>query len=95
MAAYKRIKTLENLRWSSKKVVALSNEKCFSTRGLFFSQEVATVVIFTGKILVFWIGVCLWKVVSYEVGNDNSKELVKKVKADSLELVEVLYHWAR
>lgn len=52
-------------------------------------------VIFTGKILVFWIGVCLWKVVSYEVGNDNSKELAKKVKADSLELVEVLYHWAR
>ena len=38
-------------------MVALSNEKCFSTRGLFFSQEVVTVVIVTGKILVFWIGV--------------------------------------
>ena len=63
-------------------------------RTSFFSQEVAIVVIFTGKIFLFWIGVCLWKVYAYEVGNDNSKELAKKVKADSLELVEVLYHWA-
>ena len=75
-------------------MVTLTKERCFSTRGLFFTRG-CNCSDFTGKILVFWMGVSLWKVVAYEIGNDNSKELAKKVKADSLGLVEVLYRWAR
>ena len=50
---------MEIINRQAQKVVAVIYRRCSFTRG---SNREAL----TGKILVFWIGSCLWEVVAYE-----------------------------
>ena len=59
VVAYKRLKTMEIINCQAQKVVAVTYRRCLFTRG-------SNCEALTGKILVFWIGGCLWEVVAYE-----------------------------
>ena len=59
VVAYKRLKTMEIINRQAQKVVTVAYRRCSFTRG-------SNCEVLTGKILVFWIGGCLWEVVAYE-----------------------------
>ena len=56
--AYKRLKTMEIINRQAQKVVTIAYRRCLFTRG-------SNCEALTGKILVFWIGGCLWEVVAH------------------------------
>ena len=58
VVAYKRLKTMEIINRQAQKVVTIAYRRCLFTRG-------SNCEALTGKILVFWIGGCLWEVVAH------------------------------
>ena len=62
VVAYKRLKTMEIINHQAQKVVEVTYKSMFTslfTRG-------SNCEALTRKLLVFWIGGCLWEVVAYE-----------------------------
>ena len=56
VVVYKRLKTMENINHKAQKLVVVAYRRWSFTRG-------SNCKAFTGKIVVFWTGGCLWKVV--------------------------------
>ena len=59
VVAYKRLKTMEIINRQAQKVVTVAYRRCSFTRD-------SNCEALTEEILVFWIGCCLWEVVTYE-----------------------------